>query len=417
MSISIWFLACVFFSPAYAANDNPLLLPVGEQEALMGNTGIALGASPANVLYNPAGVSDLDGKRLSVSGSTYALIKATLEVDSSSDDLSFSSFNAVPNMVVGSRKVGGLSVAYGIFSPSMMEIDADFDTFLQNISADARQALTSRIQEQFVGAAVARRFAKNWRGGFSVFGHRYNERVQSSTQATPTGAASPVSPYVAGSERIMIEVISIQAILGVQHEMTDSFRWGARVALPGIPVFDRSEVYQEILVYDGTSVSKAVIDRDDFGAEYKLPLDVGAGMLYRTAGGHEFALDAAVQFGTSYTNIPDSTRGFEIELATTLRSSAGFKYRWNDANHVVAGLNWNPSTIKSSRRLEDDSGNAPQNFILATAGIYHQAGNVLLAGGAFYGFSRTDRAFFEGEPENRTNIRAMGLILSTSILY
>jgi hypothetical protein len=76
--VKISFYILLFFSSvcARATNENPLVLPMGEREALLGNAGISIKGSAANALFNPAGLSSLTDTRLSVSGSTYALMRA-----------------------------------------------------------------------------------------------------------------------------------------------------------------------------------------------------------------------------------------------------------------------------------------------------------------------------------------------------
>ena len=194
-------ITALFQTIAKADNENPMLLPVGEQEALMGNTGIALGGSPANAIYNPAGISQLTTKRLTVSGSTYGLIKASMET-TGNDDLTFTTFNAVPNMVVGSRQVNKWTVTYGIFSPSALEIDADYKTYFEALSGNGRMNFNSKIEEQYIGGGSARDVGNGWTVGFSLFAHRFHDRSASSTQITPAGAVGPSSPYVAQGEKI-----------------------------------------------------------------------------------------------------------------------------------------------------------------------------------------------------------------------
>ena len=48
---------------------NPNLLPLGEEEALLANTGTARSGSTGAVFYNPAGLSTVEGTSFSLSGS------------------------------------------------------------------------------------------------------------------------------------------------------------------------------------------------------------------------------------------------------------------------------------------------------------------------------------------------------------
>lgn len=415
-SIRWCLLALAFIFPhkiLLAGNDNPFLLPMGEQEALFNNAGIGLSGSPANVLFNPAGISDINSSRLTVSGSTYTLIKAQFENEGTTDDLTFTSFNAVPNMIAGSKAFKKWTVAYGLFSPNAIEIDADYKTTISSIPAQAHVLLYSKSEEQYAGFASSRKIGHDWSIGVSLLGHRYHENNMTSNFITPSGAA----PYISVVEKIEVEVVSILAILGVQKKVSDDFRLGLRLNLPAVPVFDVSQVYEEKQIYNGATLTKEIIDEKSDGAEYSLPLDVGLGAVWTISARHTLLSDVSLQTGAKYDTLPGSTKNYRIELGPTVRGNIGYKYRLNDHSSLLAGVNWNPSTIRDGTRASDGEQKLPLHFLSVSGGVYFVDDNVNTGVGVFYGASRTDRQFFGNEPENNTSLNAIGMILSASISY
>jgi hypothetical protein len=182
-------------------------------------------------------------------------------------------------------------------------------------------------------------------------------------------------------------------------------------------VYDVSTVYSEVLYYNGTIVAKQLLDQKDQGANYELPTEIGTGIHYKLGGGHELTADLHAQDEGRYTTIPDSAKGKRVVLGRTARGSVGYGYPINPNTQLLFGLNWNPSTLRSKTNVENGETDPPNNFVLVSGGLHHHTDNVTTSGGFFYGVSRTDRNFFGGKAQDSTSLKAIGMILSSSITY
>lgn len=396
-----------------AGNDNPFLLPIGEIEALTANTGIARTASSANALYNPAGIAYIKDRRLTVSGSTYAIVRAEFETGEQNEEpLRFNTFSASPNMVVSSKELGGRNIVYGLFVPTALEINAKFvrPTTI-GPGGEMRIALASKSSEQFLGLGTGRFIGENWSAGASLFGHRFNESEVSSAVVTINGG----TPNITSSKRVELEVISLIAVFGIHHKVSDNFQWGVRFSPPSLQIQDKAEVYKQEIVENGGVVTRSLEEKTT-SAKYPFPWSVGLGMNFYLSGRHSVSAEVSVQGPERFNTIPSSAMGDQTRLGTTVRGQLAYEYKLRDPVQILTGINWNPSTVQRRIDANGEEG-APLHFLGFTSGIYYTDDNVKTGAGVFYLNSRTDRYFFGPEPDNQTSINVMGLLISSSIQY
>src|SRR5687767_3237610 len=99
----LWVILTVYFAVgAHADMTSPNVIPLGESEAFLGNTGVAVANSTGGVFYNPASLASFSTGRLTASGQTFAVIEATVQQEP--EPLAFKEFSAVPSMLVVARK-------------------------------------------------------------------------------------------------------------------------------------------------------------------------------------------------------------------------------------------------------------------------------------------------------------------------
>ena len=146
------FFAAVFvaLTPAQAYIENPNLFPLGEQEALMANTGVALAGSSGAVFYNPAGLATLEKPKFSMSANSYLITKTDFtpfdNIDSTNVNFSTSGSQAIPSSLVSVHKWDTWTVAFSLLVPQQtknQDID-DFETKSYKVQ------LTQSIQTQFL---------------------------------------------------------------------------------------------------------------------------------------------------------------------------------------------------------------------------------------------------------------------------
>src|SRR5690242_2815844 len=112
----------LFLGPGAGAGiENRNIIPFGEREAILGNTGTAGVPSTGAVYYNPAALAQLENSRIAVSGSTYAQQETTTgnfaRIDNTDLPYSNSGFNAIPSTVISVFRNDDWIFSYFILVP------------------------------------------------------------------------------------------------------------------------------------------------------------------------------------------------------------------------------------------------------------------------------------------------------------
>ncbi|MGE4132668.1 MAG: hypothetical protein AB7F86_13575 [Bdellovibrionales bacterium] len=394
--------------PAWSEIDNPLLLPMGEKESLMGNSGVAAEGSAGNIFYNPAGLYALTGRKFSASGSAYAYVRGRTQVFD--EGLDFDSIATVPNMVAISRHIKSWTYAFGIFSP--INFEGNIET--QNQVSDAGLYLTLHSQfyteEQFVGFASGKDIGGGWSFGTSVFVHRYLNRTNSTVFAEP----SPTAAYLSQSERTELEVLSLLPVIGLQKKMDNDLRLGLRISFPDVELLGRSRVKSEKLV-STTSSTVTKVNQDGNG-HYRLPLDTALGAAWRFSGRHTITCDLGVQWPTRFDSMPNQPKGTYFRTETTVRQNLGYEYKMSDDYSAVLGLSRNPSSVGNSRD-KDGKLMDKNTFFGLDLGVYGKEGIATSGLGLFYRSSRGKELVYNLERDKISGFQVYGLTLTTSISY
>lgn len=402
-------LAALMLSDSvWADANNPFILPMGEREALNANSGLTIKGSPANLLYNPAGLTHIDGQRISVSGTTYAIAEGEIDQAFGSDTLSFSSFSAVPNMLVGSRKWRDWTYAFGLFVPIEIEIVTRYRSTISELGGIADVQFNTQTQEQYVGLGAAKSFSNGWALGLSAFGYRFFVRDMTSLNVDPTTGNLLFSI----NSRKEQEVMSLLLVGGAQKKWGEDFTLGIRVMTPSLPVYTRSMFYNNILVDDLNNPSPATreVKTPKSKTEYKTPLDTAAGLSYEYRSGHKIGIDVAVAWPTQFTKFKNTDEETLVKTRTTLRGSLHGENRLSQNWSIFSGLQLNPST--------PSQGESPaNNYTGISSGLYMKEENTSASIGVYYLWSRTDRKILGPTPEDATQFKIYGMMVSTSITY
>lgn len=409
--ILILILTILFSDFAFAASDNPYVIPMGESEAQLGNAGFARLGSAASPLFNPAGTIELDKKRITAAGTTYGVLDATIDGQGDDGDLSFSSIITVPNMVSSSRRVGKWSLTYGLFVPVVLEIDAKVPASIPSAGAEGFTVLKTKTEDQYFGIATSRDTGNNWRIGFSLFAYRYNENSLATTQISSSASAL----YIASTEKFSNEVISAIGILGGLKQFSPNFRAGFRIQLPAVQMYQRSHLYKDTLIVSGGVPTRTTVNAT-YDTAMDVPADTGAGIYWRYSERGEIYFDSSAQWSGGYRTLQGSESEKRIRLGTTMRFNFGHSYHLNSKTEINFGLIYNPSNQRMSKKVDghEDSAN---HFVGLTGGFVSNDDPLRAGIGVYYLKSRTNRDFFGGSPDNKSSMSAFGLTIFSTIAY
>ena len=125
---------CLSAAIARADSNNPNLLPLGEYEPYLGNTGIGRPNDTGAVYYNPSGLAELAEDRISVSGAAYLHFETHadtfLNIDNTNIPFNASGFITIPFLYAATRRIGDWVGALSVLVPETLTLDnsVPFDT-------------------------------------------------------------------------------------------------------------------------------------------------------------------------------------------------------------------------------------------------------------------------------------------------
>ena len=155
---------------------NQQILPLGDESALLANSGIA-GQSPNSaVIFNPAALSLNHGRSLSFSGNAYYEFNFVAEnlanINGQSLDLKASGFQVLPTSLIYHYDYWGWQWSFALTSPAYLNYDGLNQFNFGREKVYIEENLHEVLYSGFLGAG--KEMAKGWSIGFSLYGNYYS---------------------------------------------------------------------------------------------------------------------------------------------------------------------------------------------------------------------------------------------------
>lgn len=339
--------------------QNRGLFPMGEKEALMGNTGIAATGSTGSVYYNPAALLSLPKNRISLSGNSYVSFKTDFlpmdRLDGSDLNFTSSGFQAVPSTFISSRRFENFVGAFSVLVPEQNKLSdvARFET--TNFTID----MTQVSQQQFLLAGLsAAAVTENFDIGASCFFGNYESVSESSATLRPKPASGfPNTGFVNSYSSLKMQ--GILCFGGLIRQISPTWKIGAVVHLPFFPIGSSGRTYSFTQDTSGGTTAPALSEE---APKYQIPGEVGFGNSWVLSGKWTAYLDLTYQMASSYRKLNSDKNDFETQAV--FRQNLGFSYAWKDPWNLYFGFGNNPSAavIKSASDSKED-------FKILTAGV------------------------------------------------
>jgi hypothetical protein len=327
---------------------NTNILPLGDKEALLGNTGTGGLGSTGAVFYNPAALTLLEGSSFSLSGSAYMHYGFEASpfavVGGNSLDYAGNGFQSVPTSMVMAGSKGAWKVAFSLLVPTQFKYEGQMDWDLSVDGTPYRLKVLQNYSEALFmgGLSVARKIDEQWSWGVSVYGQYFSYLSTSDVRisnvedpartsiATTRDARSPVSLYV----------------LGGLHRQAGKWGLGLRIAAPSFRILGKGAHYSYtyLALAEMRPPITEEVDLTGLRADFETPLDLRFGATYTPSDKLRLALDASYGSGVAYD--PISGQGYSVrnELESTYRLSGGGEFALAKGRALLAGLSWSPST-------------------------------------------------------------------------
>lgn len=367
---------------AGAEVGNPNLLPFGEEEAFLGNAGIAHAGSAGATYYNPGALGFLRSRRLSVYGNGYiadqARVTKGIRFEGVDLPISSGSFSPVPLSSVSVFTGEHATYAFSIHLPDNLQ----YDFQVPHEQGPNRLNWTGSTSKSnlWLGPSLGAKAGERWAWGASLFAIRRAESYSSFVYLEKTSA--PTFDGAIG-RHWKATAWSALLVLGAQWEASESWRLGLRLQSPSLSLRGRMDY---LLVAEGTmngSPLSQLQNRRGLHYRYELPAQAGLGAQYSPRSGLSLLLDLNAQLPVAYNTAPaNPTFGTSVRTRLRARANAGAKLRLTEDKNLLLGFAYNPSASVTDpndvNQLDDE------DFKGVTAGLQVDTGKLVTAAGAFF---------------------------------
>lgn len=391
---------------ARADPQNGQLIPLGERQAYLANTGVGDASDTGAVYFNPAGLGFIDRDKVSVTGSVYMSYAtrsdAAFRLDDSDVGYKAKGFMTIPMTFVIAKKFGDVRVAFSTLVPDSLSTENQASFATPNTSGKILQYY--RESELWIGLTAAYPITSRLSLGVSVFGIQHS---QSSLVSLLVDFPSDATKFVTGSTRSQWSTFGLSAVLGVAYRATDDIGVGLRVQTPIAQLTGSADTYQ---ASRSPVESPMTQDITDTHAKYQLPLDLTLGGSFQLLPNLEMLVDLGLRLGLSYDSIPASALNDHIDTRLTPRASIGGEWKPVPALPVRAGFFYSPSAQR------DRPGATRENYCGVTAGVAYITEHVETGVGAFYIWANgTQRS--DDDVAAHVSTTAVGALLTTAYVF
>jgi len=369
-------LVVLISTTAYADETNRNLFPIGEQETLRANAGIA-GSSPGSVFHNPAGLAWLTSAQLAVSGTTLMYFRSTTDRLLQLDEAvpyEASGFAPIPASLVSTYRVGDYSLATAILVPDLFQLDnrQSRDTAMAHV--EILQSI--HRQDLWLGGSIARTFGDKLALGLSVFGVK-----RSSIASTFFQITLPAQPGMLSQSNTneTVDILGVSAVVGLEYVAAPWLTVGLRVEPPFLQLTGAASVYQAQVSSDGMTTNLGEVDETP-EIHQPVPADVGIGFAIKPANNATIYVDAALQLPQRFTSIDDPALGppERIHLRPAPRGSLGADVKLLPKLTLSGGVMVNRAALRDLK----EPGDSVEDYAGGTLGATWTSGRTRTGVGA-----------------------------------
>ncbi|MCB0805753.1 MAG: hypothetical protein KDC05_08125, partial [Bacteroidales bacterium] len=335
-----------------AQTYNPNILPLGDKESLMANTGTGGLGSVGAVYYNPAALTEVEGNSLSLSGSAYLQFRFSAKPVASffGTDLNYegTGYQSIPTSVIYARPVKNWHLAYSILIPMAFNFEG---TTTWNIPVENSHLKLKMLQNYdesvFMGGiTAARTIGKSWSVGISLYGQSYS--YLSTIDLRGSIVENP-GMILQTTDRRTLNPVNLLVIGGIHKKLGD-LSLGLRLQAPSVYITGKGSYYDYSYNNFGgtTNIETSETEIESVTGYFKTPADIRLGTTYRPTGRWLLAVDAAYRFSLAYDIYNSDELTVRENLKGNYRINAGTEYRWSEKINLYAGASYTPTTKKET---------------------------------------------------------------------
>ncbi|HEX4923085.1 MAG TPA: hypothetical protein VFV50_03330 [Bdellovibrionales bacterium] len=402
-----------FAWPARANLYNPQIMPLGESEAFMANTGVAESGSSGAVFFNPGALATQKGSKISLSGVAYVFFNykadSALRVDNTDLPYNADGYNGVPFSVVSTKRTGPWVLGLSVMETDLKTYENKVAWRTPNGSVNILQNLNQ--SEMWLGGTASRQLTDSTGLGLSAFVIRRTESVTNTwfinNNIDPTGTAGFVT------SRTQAAFTGLVLLAGFYQQVDSDTSWGARLRLPSFQLAGSLDSYASVQQLSGGVLTKNEADETGLKATAKTPIDLSLGLSRQLGANMRLLADLGYQLGIDYMVLEDRQSG-PVRTAPTLRLNLGMRYDLSENAALRGGFFYNPS---AQAKLEEE-GDSREDYYHFSAGYQFQEEHLTTGIGVFYQFSRGEVIPLEA-PDARSAVStsSYGAILTSGYVF
>ena len=393
---------------------NTNIIPLGDKESLMGNTGTGGLGSTGAVYYNPAAMTQLEGTSFSLSGSAYMRYEFAGEpaavLEGNELNYTGTGYQTVPTSVIMMRRAGEWHLGFSVLVPSQFAFEG-VNTWDLTI---AGRGLAIRLEQSYeeslflAGLSAARKLDERWSVGISLYGQNYSYLATVDSRVQFSDSPELLSQ---SSQRVKFSPTGLLPILGL-HRKGERVDLGLRVSLPSLRLWGTGSYYDMTygnLAGAGTGTTE-VVDVTDTDADHRTPLDVRIGATFHASERWLLATDLSYGLGLDYDVLADPRADFSRKLEDTYRLSLGAEFAWRPDRALLGGFSYTPSTYSESGITNS------LDYLAFTLGGKITGEHTETSAGLFHAFGKGDLPLDNGEAGTQL-FSYLGLFLGTNVKF
>jgi hypothetical protein len=409
--LALSFPTVVYNQSGYNIN----ILPVGDIESMMANTGTAGLTSTGAVYYNPSALTQLNENSFSLKGTAYTLFnfKADPVAVIGNQRLKYESngFQSIPTTLIIVKKIKEWRAAFSVIIPMAFNYEGLTSWKIGESEALGELKVLQNYKERMmlIGLSFARKLNDRWSLGISAFGQSYSYLSYLDIKSTLN-----LDPefLINNSSRERYNPFNFLFIAGI-NRTGEKWNLGLRISAPNIYLFGKGEYYYSNYykpsATDPAEISEFSIENEK--AKFETPLDLRIGLVHKSTDKLKLALDLSYTFGIKYdvfdTPLYDNTPNFKASL----RTSAGMEYSINNSMYSYFGFSFTP--LKSALSTETFE----QNFYTGTAGVRFNSKFIKASLGVHYTKGMGTRQFSGNADLVKETYGYLGIFIGTNYVF
>lgn len=387
---------------------NTHIVPLGEKEALMANTGIAGVNSVGAILYNPGALTQVKGNSISFSGSAFSFYSIEVDpiINIAGTPLRYSAkgFKSIPSSIFMQKTIKDWKLGFSVVMPLSFEVEGP-KTWTIPVGNDEINILIDQLykEEQIrIGLTAARKIGKNYSIGITAYGESYTSLNKGLSRINLLS-----DPTITNLEekREYLSAQNLILILGI-HKSFEHSSIGFSTQFPEIKIRGRSDYFDtKFNNFDATSAEEINIINAD--GKFKTPLQLKVGYAKNWSTETQSSIDLSYTKATEYNAIETKFYTKEVKREESYRLSMGQKLMLKENLTGMMGLAYTPSMDNKDE----------YDFYSITGGLELRIGNVNSIIGLFYSRAEGNIKSPENPDKSVEIYQYRGLYLGTNYTF